>query len=408
MSKKKIPKPKVVVAGGGVAGLEALLALDALAKDRLELVLVAPRPDFVYRPLLVEELFSLWPVERHELAPTVAAAGGTFILQGLNEVHAEDHTVELSDGELDYDMLVVCTGAPLRPAFHNAMTFPGPEPFRIAEVLDGLESGARLAFVVPPGVSWPLPVYELAMMTERRIRDQGLEVECVVVTPEAAPLIIFGEAASEAVAAMLAGRGIEVEAGAYVRQSKEGAFEMLPGGRLLEADAVIALPSIQGPFVGGLPHDEHGFLPIDDQCRVRGVDDVWAAGDGTNFPIKQGGLGTQQADCAAEEIAALAGVEIDPKPFHPVLRGQLSTGDESLNMRQDIAGGAGDGVASRDYLWWPPQKIVGRFLAPWLAGADSLDTRLTPETLIDVEVAMPKDWYESPMSLDPYSPLPRG
>jgi sulfide:quinone oxidoreductase len=401
-------RPNVVIAGGGVAGLEVLLALDALAKDRVEIVLVAPRADFIYRPLLVKEPFSLWPAERRELAPAVAAAGGSFVLQGLNEVHPDDHTVELSDGELEYDMLVVCTGAPLRPAFHNATTFPRPEPFRIDEVLDGLETGARLAFVVPPGVSWPLPVYELAMMTERRIRDQGRDVKCVVVTPEDSPLILFGEAASEAVADLLAARGIEVEAGAYVRESEQGAFETLPGGRSLDANAVIALPLITGPSVDGLPQDEHGFLPIDDHCRVRGVDAVWAAGDGTNFPIKQGGLGTQQADCAAEEIAALAGVQTDPKPFHPVLRGQLIGSEEPLNMRQDIGGGAGDGVASLDYLWWPPQKISGRYLAPWLAGDDQSDAPVPPKNLIDIEVPMPGNWYESPMSLDPYSPLPEG
>jgi sulfide:quinone oxidoreductase len=58
-----------VIVGGGVVGLEALMALRDLAGNRAELALVAPEPDFLYKPLLVEEPFDLGPAERHELAP---------------------------------------------------------------------------------------------------------------------------------------------------------------------------------------------------------------------------------------------------------------------------------------------------------------------------------------------------
>jgi sulfide:quinone oxidoreductase len=129
---------------------------------------------------------------------------------------------------------------------------------------------------------------------------------------------------------------------------------------------------------------------------------VYAAGDGTNFPIKQGGLGTQQADAAAEEIAARAGAEIDPQPFHPILRGKLLTGEESLHMRHDIARGAGEGAATADYLWWPPHKIGGRYLSAWLARED-VDDLEPPRHPLDVEVALPKEWHEEPMALDPHS-----
>jgi hypothetical protein len=44
---------------------------------------------------------------------------------------------------------------------------------------------------------------------------------------------------------------------------------------------------------------------------------------------------------------------------------------ESLSMRHDLTDGHGEGVASPDYLWWPPHKVGGRYLAPWLAGATS-------------------------------------
>jgi sulfide:quinone oxidoreductase len=153
-----------------------------------------------------------------------------------------------------------------------------------------------------------------------------------------------------------------------------------------------------------LPADDKGFMPIDEHARVRGAKDVYAAGDGTNFPIKQGGLATQQADAAAEHIAARAGAEVEPRPFRPVLRGKVLTGDESLHLRHDPAGGAGEGVATDDFLWWPPHKISGRYLAAWLAQEMPHEPE-PPRRPLEVEVALPHEWHREPMALDPYGPL---
>jgi sulfide:quinone oxidoreductase len=397
-------KPRVLIAGGGVTGLEALLALSDLAGDRIDLTLLAPEPDFVYKPLLVEEPFALGPAEHHELAPAAEQQGARFVQRALSAVRVEDHVAELDDGsELGYDMLLVCVGARFAPPFDGAITFPGPEPLRIDEVIENVAEGdGRMAFIVPPGVSWPLPIYELALMTQRRALEQGKDIRIVIVTPEDAPLILFGTVASDQVASLLEGRRIAVETDAQVRELDDGTLFLLPGDRRLEATAAVALPRVDGPRIEGLPADEGGFLPINLHARVRGAQHVYAAGDGTNFPIKQGGLGTQQADAAAQEIAARAGADIDPEPFHPILRGKLLTGEESLHMRHDIAGGGGEGTASADYLWWPPHKIGGRYLSAWLAHEEVHDPE-PPRRSLEVEVALPTEWHEDPMALDPYS-----
>ena len=137
---------------------------------------------------------------------------------------------------------------------------------------------------------------------------------------------------------------------------------------------------------------------------MQGLDDVYAAGDGTNFPIKQGGIGTQQADAAAEHIAARMGAAIEPAPFHPILRGKLLAGDESLNLSADVAGGAGEGAVSDDYLWWPPQKIGGRYLAPYLEGEDTQLGLEPPRHPMEVEVELPREWHREPMALDIFGP----
>src|SRR6185503_18597158 len=75
----------------------------------------------------------------------------------------------------------------------------------------------------------------------------------------------------------------------------------------------------------------------------------------------------QQADAVAEVIARAAGAPIEPRSFKPVLRGQLITGRESRFMRTNLSGREGDSAqTSPETLWWPPSKVAGRYLAPYL------------------------------------------
>jgi sulfide:quinone oxidoreductase len=398
---------RVVIAGGGVAGIEALLALHDLAGGRAAETLVAPQPDFLYKPLLVEEPFDLGPAKRHELEPLAGELGARFLQRAVSGVRPEEHTVELDDGStLEYDYLIVCAGGRFRPTLEGATTFPsGPEPYRPDEVLDRAgDTDHRMAFVVPRGVTWSLPLYELALMTQRRAVERGADVKFAIVTPESAPLAIFGPAASEVVGELLATRGIEVFPNSTVRDLRPDGITVSPGGRVLGPAEVIALPVMEGPGIDGLPSDDRGFIPIDDHARVKSVDDVYAAGDGTNFPIKQGGIAAQQADAAAEEIAHRLGAAVEPEPFRPVLRGKLLTGDESVSLRADVAGGGGEGTATPDVLWWPPHKISARYLAPLLYHGEVREELEPPGHTLDVEVALPQEWHEEPMAFDPHRP----
>jgi sulfide:quinone oxidoreductase len=107
---------------------------------------------------------------------------------------------------------------------------------------------------------------------------------------------------------------------------------------------------------------------------------VFAAGDATTFPVKQGGLAAQQADAVAETIAASVGINIVPRPFRPVLRGMLLTGGRAWYMRADISGGAStDSMISSAPLWWPPNKLCGRYLAPFLSSRVGDAADVTPQ-----------------------------
>jgi sulfide:quinone oxidoreductase len=223
------------------------------------------------------------------------------------------------------------------------------------------------------------------------LRDRGAgPVELTVVTPEAAPLELFGSAASSAVAGLLRDRGIRLIGGrpAAVR----GGRLELDHGASVPADAAVVLPPLQGPWIEGLPTDDRGFIPIDPQGRVPGAEGVYAVGDATSFPIKQGGLAAQQADAVAAAIAAEAGALPRPAPFRPILRGLLLTGGAPLYLRAELHGkdavgrsrtisGALRGEVSTRALWWPPGKVAGRYLAPYLATARPV--ALGREPLVD-------------------------
>ena len=280
----------------------------------------------------------------------------------------------LEDGTRhDYDALVVCTGAASGAAYPGVFTFgPGFPALDADDLIDaGLDSvGHLLTLVVPPGTSWPLPLYELALKLRHRARERDLEhLRIKLLTPEDAPLAIFGRAASDALTQLLDRAEVDVETSMHVVDDEGIASSTTLGTPLPRACPVVSLPKLKGRPLPGLPRDPSGFLPIDDTCRVLGRDDVFAAGDGTTFPIKQGGLATQQADVAAEQIAASLGADTEPSTFKPILRGVLLTGGEPLRLRNRIAGGGGEPSVARGVLWLPPEKISGRYLGEALAGA---------------------------------------
>jgi sulfide:quinone oxidoreductase len=286
---------------------------------------------------------------------------------------------------------VLATGGRPRPAYPAAITFGAdPDHGRLTDLLERLRTGdARsAAFVVPPGAFWALPLYELALMSAAVVRASGREdVDLTLVTPEPAPLAIFGTQGIDAVDELLGEADVVFRGTAHAEVPERGVV-VVDGRVLLRADDVVSLPLIEGPGIGGLPADGRGFLPVDAHGRVRGVDDVYAAGDASDFPIKQGGLACQQASVVAQHIAARVIDGLEPEPFRPVLRGKLLTGRGAHYLRH-AAGRPREAVASGLELWWPPTKVSGRYLSRTLArleGADAEQAQAAADDGIVIDV----------------------
>lgn len=369
-------KPRVVIVGGGVAALETALALAALAPGRARVTVVAPNAQFAYRSLAVREPFAYGPARRYPLARIVGDAGAELLADELQRVDPAAHEIHTAGGlAVPYDMLVLALGARIRVRYKHALTI---DDRRLDETLHGLiqdvEGGyvRSLAFVAPGRMAWPLPLYELALMTSARAQDMGLELASTIVTPEDAPLAIFGGTVSDAVAQRLNAAAIQILSSAYAEVPSATEVLVNPGERRLRVERVIALPELYGPCVHGVPLGEHGFIKVDVHGRVLEAQDIYAAGDATAFAVKHGGVGAQQADAAAETIAAELKAPIVPQPFRPVIRGMLLTGERPLYLTASLAGGQGSSSEVSDVPTWSPlSKVASRYLAPHLAALDA-------------------------------------
>ena len=356
----------VLIVGGGTAALEAAFRLQRVAENRIRTTILAPDEYFVTHAMAVLVPFAAGAIPHESLAGLASDAGATLRRGRMSAVDADAHVVITDFGEaIGYDALLIAVGGV--PNSHpHALAFGGPgTEERMHGLVQDVEDGfaRRIAFVLPAEATWPVPLYELALMLAERAYEMCLDPELTVVTSEAAPLALFGPNGSRALEARLESAGVRLVTGKRAEIATSRLVALQPGGERLEVDRVVTLPTVAGPAVPGLPHDADGFLRVDRHGRVAGAPDVYAAGDATNHRVKQGGLACQQADAAAEAIAARAGAAIEPQPYLGILQGVLLTERDATFLGQGATEDRPD-----DSLWWPPTKIAGRELAVHVGG----------------------------------------
>ena len=371
----------VLIAGGGVASLEAMMALRALAADRVRVTLLAPGADFRVRPMAVAEPFAIAHAPRIPLAEIAADFGAEIVTGALRQVVAAERHVVTGDGErIGYDVLVVAVGTRMRPSpLRGALTV---DDRNLGETLRGLvqdvEQGYahEIAFVAAQQPAWPLPLYELALQMSQRAYDMGARVALSIVSRERAPLAQFGPTISTELEHLLRDAGIVFNASTQAELA-HGDLTLSPSGVVMRPDRVVAMPLLEGPRIAGLPCDADGFIRVDEFGAVRDLPGVYAAGDATTYPVKHGGIAAQQADLVAEAIAAGIGVPCDPQPLSPVLRAMLLTGREPRYLEAHLVGAGVLHPSVSDVCpWTTPGKIVARHLGPYLAAATATPSGL--------------------------------
>jgi sulfide:quinone oxidoreductase len=363
-------RQRVLIAGAGPAGLEAALALRDLAGDRVDVSLHDPSREFAYRPFGIGEPYGTTRAFRYDLQRLSELCGASLYPDAIAAVEPERRIAVTRGGErLPYDHLIVATGARMLWSVTGAVTYWGvADEGQAGDLIADLRSGRlqHLVFTMPAGHSWVLPLYELALLAANLLdKTANGRTRITVVTPEEAPLEIFGPRAAEQTSALLAERQIDVIVGARPISFAAGRLR-IGSEQDVEADAVITLPRLEGRRIGGILHDEDGFVDIDEHGAVVGLERIYAAGDVSSLRFKQGAFSTQQADTVAEAIAAAVGIGVKPRAAGPQVRAVLWTGEGP----RYLAGGSGEanGVASS-----PSQchlellhngRLTARYLSP--------------------------------------------
>ena len=374
---------RVVICGGGIAAVEGLLRLRKLAGDSIDITIVAPNDALIMRPLAVLQPFAGGPPNHYPLKRVAADNGAEWLQESLSWVDPEGQVAHTDGGQqLQFDALLVAVGARQLPPFDHVRTFRDAHADEVFEgVVQDIEEGysKSIAFLLPEGPVYPLPLYELALMTAERARSMSMDdLDLTVVTPEPRPLSVFGPKVSDAVSDLLDRAGVTVYSSAKASVPGVGALVVEPPGIELHPERMVAVPRLTGPTIRGLPGGgAHGFLPIDRYCGVGGTHGrVYAAGDAAEFPVKHGGVGTEMADSAASAIAVLAGHDIEAEPFHPVIRAKLLGGKDPLYISARLVGGSGFESEVYDTPPWPEgEKVVAKELGGYLAALDDAARR---------------------------------
>jgi len=437
--------PIVCVAGGGTAGLEALLSAQELLGDRVQLRLISPEPEFRYRAMRAERPLVPAPERALPVADLAADVGAMLVRDHVVEVRDADRAVLTRDGDLvGFDYLLLATGARGERVLEQGHVWErGRDPAVLDETLERLasSSAASAGVLIPRGARWPLPAYELALVMGWTAAGVG---QVTLITAEEQPLGALGRAATELVTGELRDAGVELITGVEAlddltaagdpaaarlrlltdepaaadrdaltaRPSRRPSTEELEESRILGGasgrptgpsdhrsiafERLISLPTVSAPRIGGTACDAAGFVLVDERLKMLGSERVWAAGSCLASGLEHSALAAQQADCAIAQIGAELGVAA-PAVQAPELTGILLSGQRDQWL---MSNPPGTRQPSTRCLWWPTGRAVGRRLARWIAGQDTA-TRdafgdAPPGLPIRVEVVLGGAWSSVP------------
>jgi len=324
---------RLLILGGGTGGtIMANRLRSEYAAEALSITVVDQDDHHVYQPGLLFVPFGLAdPEEISRTRHRQFHKGIDFHRAEVDRVDIDIDRVYLTDGTtLDYDVLIVATGARLVPEetegllgegwMEKVFTFYTPEgAAALAEALEGFDGGRLVVNIVDMPIKCPVAPLEFAFLadwyfTERGIRDQ---VELVYVTPLDGAFT--KPVASATLAGLLEEKGVEL-----VTEFNTGEVDGA-GGRLIgyderevPFDLLVTIPVHSGAeYVGRSPGlgDDLDFVPTDErtlQSKVR--PNIFAIGDATSVPASKAGSVTHfEGETLTENVRHfLAGRDLEP------------------------------------------------------------------------------------------------
>ena len=346
-------KIRIVVVGGGFGGLETALYARHRLAEQADVLLVSDRTSLVFKPYMLYVPFGMDQDEMQIDLSELAQSTGFQLLEGRAEtLRPGRKTIQVGERALAYDFLILATGTTLVPAEIPGMQDHALTVGHMADMLrlrqkiqqfqQEVEDGQRrrIVFVVPPTCSWAGPLYELAFMLDSWLQERGLRtgVDLTFLTPEATYMAVFGQRLHEVIQQEFQRRNITAYPEHEVRQIDAEGLTCQDGERLLYNLLIAAPLQVASTSWDPLPTDVRGFLRTELETRqVTGYPDIYAVGDGADFPVKQAFLALLQADAAAEHMAARV-FEMEPAfAFTPSSSWLMDQLDQAIFARTSLS-----------------------------------------------------------------------
>ncbi len=359
---------RIVVAGGGIAGVEAALVLArGLPDDHVTLVarsdVLHVAPDLLYIPAGVD-------ARRVSIPLRELLSGERFDVRlgELESIDVHAGTAQLDVGEIDFDVIIAAPGA--EPAPRTGLHVQSVEQAELVrDELDHVferasRDGQRAAIMVRAEAddAWSPPAYELALLLAARRQLLGLEqvVSITLVTGELQPFEWFDPGIADLVVEALDAWGVELALGVDAARMDD-----------LAGDLAIDFPRLEARSIPGLPgRADGGFYDVDADGRVAG--NAFVVGDAAGHGYRAAFAAAWQA---RRVLAALggaieslgkraAGVPLTSVEHH------VDLGHRTLRIRMPLSAQLRDPWLGRDAVAVlddrPPDRLAGLLLGDLL------------------------------------------
>lgn len=289
-----------VVLGGGVGGVVAARELRRRLPRDHRVVLVDREPVHVFQPSLLWQMVGgRQPSQFTRPLARLARRGIEVVNAEAQKLDLDSRVVATSAGDLAYDALVVSLGARLAPE-----TIEGFEEMALdlystdgcARTHAALESFIEgVVGVLVPTLPFKCPAapYEAAFLVEAFLRRTGVrrKVEIHLFTPEHAPMPVAPAALGNAVADMLAARGIDYHPLFTFEELRPDTREVVASdGRAQRVDLLLGVPPHEAPeIVRSSPLlGLSGFVHVDASTLETEFESVYAIGDVATVKLPNG------------------------------------------------------------------------------------------------------------------------
>ena len=348
-------RPRVLVVGGGFAGLSAA---DALAKMAVDVTLVDRRNHHTFQPLLYQvALAELSPADIAQPIRSILSKDRNIevLMDEVVDVETDHHRVSLRTGaKIDYDYLVLGTGS-THSYFGKdewAQWAPGLKTiedateirrrvllaFELAE-REMVETGAHpeLNFVIigggPTGVELAGAISDISKLYMRRDFRHIDPSKARIILIEGSPRILaaYPEDLSKKAVQQLSQLGVEVQTGQSVMDVKPG--YVMVGGKRLDAVVTLWAAGVQASPLAkmlGTPTDKKGCAIVDLYLNPPGHPEIFVCGDLAH--VEENGRQipgvAQPAMQMGRHAAQMIGQDMAGKPrtlFHYFDKGDMAT-----------------------------------------------------------------------------------